>query len=384
MRFELRRQYLDSIRWRYKGARKKDKKIILDEFCRVCGYSRKYAIRILRGQITPRSKRPGPKLIYPESLNEILQSLWFHMGEIGARKLKAALPLWLPFSKDIDHSTKTLILKMSAATLDRRLEKFRIINGKGLSTTTPSMLKNLIPIKLLDEDVKRPGYIEADTVAHCGEAIAGHYANTVTMTDLYSGWTETRAVWTKGSEGVLKAIELIEMELPFAIERFACDNGTEFLNSDLYRFFSKRKTPVEFYRRRPYKKNDAAHVEQKNYTHVRKLFGYERYDHPDLVVLMNEIYRVYWCPLQNFFIPTMKLKSKTRIGSKIKKVYDEPKTPCQRLLECSDLPRHYKQQLKDQLKGKNPFYLKEELDRKLKIFNKVVDIHQDKQRLASL
>lgn len=374
MPIELRRAYLDTIRERYRNAPKKQKTGILTEFCINCGYSRKYAIRILNGQIQPRVNKSGPKPIYNGLVQRHMVRLWEMMGRMCSKKMKAALPLWIGYYDPIEEPIRQLILAISASSIDRLLKPHRSRpKGKGLSGTRPSLFRHTIPIKLLDSEVKEPGYIEGDTVAHCGNSIEGTYAHSLTLTDLMSAWTENRAVWTKESEGVTRRIAIIEKELPFFVKGFACDNGTEFLNEKLYAHWTQRDEPVDFVRRRPYKKNDSAHVEQKNYTHVRALFGYERFDHGELVPLMNEIYQKYWNPLWNFFTPVMKLKSKERVGAKIVKTYDEPKTPYQRLLMSPNLSQDQKDQLKQHMAGLNPFHLKKELDSKLKIFFQLVD-----------
>jgi hypothetical protein len=290
------------------------------------------------------------------------------MGRMCSKKMKAALPLWIGYYEPVDPSIRRLILSISPSSIDRLLKSYR-----GLSGTRPSLFRHTIPIKLLDSEVKEPGYIEADTVAHCGNSIEGAYAHSLTLTDLMSGWTENRAVWTKESTGVTNRIAVIEKDLPFCVKGFACDNGTEFLNETLYSHWTKRNVPVDFVRRRPYKKNDSAHVEQKNYTHVRALFGYERFDHGELISLMNDIYQNYWNPLWNFFTPIMKLKSKERVGAKLVKKYDELKTPYQRLLQSSHLSQNQKDLLKHRMDGLNPFKLKKELDSKLKTFFDLVD-----------
>jgi hypothetical protein len=374
MPIEVRRAYLDTIRARYKNAPKKQKTAILNEFVVNCGYSRKYAIRILNGKLQPRVNKSGPKPVYHSQVVPHLVALWERMGRMCSKKMKAALPLWVDYYSAADEPMKRLLLAISASSIDRLLRAHRSRpKGKGLSTTRPSLFRHTIPIKLLDSEVKHPGYIEADTVAHCGNQIEGAYAHSLTLTDLLSGWTENRAVWTKDSEGVTNRIAHIEKELPFPVQGFACDNGTEFLNEKLYHHWTKRDKPVDFVRRRPYRKNDSAHVEQKNYTHVRELFGYERFDHGELVPLMNEIYQHYWNPLWNYFTPVMKLKSKERVGSKIVKKYDEPKTPYQRLLESPHLSQEHKDALKRKTLGLNPFKLKETLDAKLKLFFDLVD-----------
>src|SRR5581483_5888597 len=161
-----------------------------------------------------------------------------------------------------------------------------------------------------DHDVNEPGFVEADTVAHCGTSMAGHFANTLTMTDILSQWTVNRAVWRKEGITVMNAIEKVEKGLPFKLKGFASDNGNEFLNNDLATYFENRKKgKVEFVRRRPYKKNDNAHVEQKNWTHVRELVGYDRLDRAYQVDQLNEIYAI-WNKLWNFYIPVMRLESK--------------------------------------------------------------------------
>lgn len=379
MPIEARRAYLKAIRERYKNSTRREKRLILNEFCATCRYSRKHAIRILNGKVEPRQKRrPGPKRKYKE-IEGILFELWQALGGLCSKKLKEAFPLWLPYYKGASEEQKKLLYKISPATMDRYLEYFREKSKvKGLSTTDGS-LKHQIPIKLLDSEIKAPGFIESDTVAHCGDNIAGEYAYSLTMTDLYSAWTENRASWTKKAEGIVQGVKNIEDSLPFVLVGFACDNGSEFLNDKLNSYLTERAPAVEFVRRRPYRKNDSAHVEQKNFTHVRGIFKYGRYDDPSLVEMMNEIYRVYWNPLWNYFTPVMKLKSKQRVGSKIIKKWDKPKTPCQRLLESESVPLQTKRLLKKTLKSKNPFFLKKELDKKLKLFfEKVEEIKRNR------
>ncbi len=384
MTTEMRRIYLETIRLRYRKSTKKQKSIILSEFCAVCGYDRKYAIRIIWGHVEPRSHRPGPKRTYSHKVIPHLIYFWNAMNRSCSKKMKAALPLWMPFyTESIDPEVKTLLLKMSSATIDRRLREYRDSSElKGLSSTRSSWVKSKIPIKLLDHTIQEPGYLESDTVAHCGNSLSGEFVNTLTVTDLYSGWTENRALLTKTSEQVVKQVNNIESRLPFRMLGFASDNGTEFLNQELHFYLKNRKSPVEFVRRRPYKKNDNAHVEQKNFTHVRSLFGYARYEDTELVIKMNEIYQAYWNPLWNYFTPCLKLKSKTRIGGRIKKEYDTPKTPAQRLIECASLPSPQVSYLKEQLRGRNPFWLKQQLDKKLKEFFELVEKKKATSKVA--
>jgi hypothetical protein len=304
------------------------------------------------------------------------------MDQVCSKKLKLALPLWLPHYP-VQNFVKELLLKISPSTIDRILKPTREPLRKGLSTTRASLIKSRIPLKLLEGDVTIPGYVEADTVAHCGNSIAGEYANSLTVTDLCSGWTENRAAWTKAAEGITEQFKDIEDRLPFDLIGVATDNGTEFLNDTLYNYMKLREAPINMVRRRPYKKNDNAHVEQKNWTHVRRLYGYDRFENEELIPLMNEIYRAYWNPLQNYFIPNMKLVSKERIGGRIKKKYDVPKTPAQRLLLNEYISTAQKAKIRETFESKNPIYLKKEMDKKLKIFFDKVDEYKRLKRITA-
>lgn len=385
MPIEMKRAYLEAIKERYSKSTKKQKGQILKEFCEVCGYSRKYAIRILRGRVKAAGlNKPGPKAKYDQVVVHHLSILWESMNKMCSKKMKAAIPLWLPFYKDIDQRSHDLLLRVSASTIDRLLKPYRDPRLRGISTTSPSFVKHRIPIELLDGEITEPGHMESDTVAHCGDSASGTFVNSLTMTDLLSGWTVNRAIWGKSAENTLDEIKIAEAQLPFKMQGFACDNGTEFLNEALLEYLTEqKKDPVKFVRRRPYKKNDAAHVEQKNFTHVRELFGYDRFDHQGLVTLMNEIYQAFWNPLLNYFTPVMKLTQKTRVGSKTKKKYDQPKTPYQRLLEAGSLTEQQKGRLREAYQGKNPFFLKKELDRRLKIFFGIVEMHRREAKMAN-
>ena len=216
--------------------------------------------------------------------------------------------------------------------------------------------------------------MEADTVAHCGNSLAGDFVWSLTLTDIKSTWTENRATWNKGSHGVRDQIEDIEKSVPFQLLGFDCDNGSEFLNYHLMRYFARRDQAVQFTRSRPYRKNDNAHVEQKNWTHVRQLFGYDRFDKPCLVELMNDLYRNEWSLYQNHFCPTMKLVEKKKINSRYYKRYDTPKTPYQRLLESEYITQDVKDRLEKQHATLNPFALKRAIERKLKHIFKFVTV----------
>jgi hypothetical protein len=381
MPIKFRREY--TLRARYKNApKKRGKTEILNEFCNVCGYGRKYAIRILNCQVQPRLYRPGPKPTYDHQVVHHLRILWEAMHRMCAKKMAVAIPLWMPFYKDVDQTRKALLLQVSASTIDRLLKPYKEQWRRGLSLTQASLLKSRIPIQLLDKDVNEPGFVEADTVAHCGGSADGKFGNSLTVTDLFSGWTENRATLTKKADLIVELMKRIRTALPFQMLGLATDNGSEFLNEEMLAYAKAKPEPFMFVRRRAYKKNDNAHVEQKNFTHVRELFGYERIEDMQIIILMNEIYQAYWNPLWNYFTPMMKLVKKERVRSKIKKTYDDPKTPYQRLIETDRITLQQKRKLKEAYGSKNPFFLKQELDRKLKIFHQLVEQKKRERKLT--
>lgn len=374
MVLQSRREYLEAIGKRYRKATRKEKSIILGEFCATCGYNRKYAIRLLRKKSLPIPRRkPGPVPVYTkEQLVVPLKRIWFATDQMCSKKLKAAIPLWLPFYEGeyepLHPDVRQKLLAMSPATIDRLLKPLRALYKKGRCSTKPgTLLKNQIPIKTHNWDVTRPGYFEADTVAHCGNSMAGDFVFSLTFTDIFSGWTENRAVWGKGSQGVLRQIRNIEEKIVFPILGFDCDNGSEFLNHHLVRYFTDRpKAPVQFTRSRPYRKNDNAFVEQKNWTHVRQLLGYDRFDNSELVPVINDLYVHEWSLFTNYFCPTLKLKEKLRINSRYCKKYEPPQTPVQRLIDSKDVSDEVKKTLEEIYNSLNPFKLKRKIDDKLK------------------
>ena len=375
MTIQSKRDYLQAIRTRYRTAPKDTKTTILDEFCTICGYNRKYAIRRLNKKPNKRQRKPGPHPTYRDTaLLEPLKRIWFATDQMCSKKLQAAIPLWLPFYEQeygaLDAGIKTKLLAISPSTIDRTLKPVRITGKtKGLCGTKPgTLLKNQIPIKTHNWDVSKPGFFEADTVAHCGNSLYGNFVWSLTFTDIFSGWTENRAVWNKGSYGVFTQIKDIEAAIAFPILGFDCDNGSEFLNHHLLRYFTNRpQSPIHFTRSRPYKKNDNAHVEQKNWTHVRQLLGYDRFDKPELVALINDLYKNAFSLSANYFCPTLKLKEKQRLNSKYIKKYYPPKTPYQRLLDSEHITPEAKQLLSLTYQSLNPFKLKKTIESKLKI-----------------
>jgi len=368
-----KRQYLDAIRARYRRVGKRYKTKILDEFCAVCGYHRKYAIRLLRCWPPRRRHPPGPKPKYDHAVRAVLKLLWLATDQLCSKRLKAALPLWLPYHEQLhgplEPSLRAKLLAASPATLDRLLRPIRTrCSGKGLGGTKPgSLLRQHIPIRTDSQDLTVPGHLEADAVAHCGNSLVGDFVWSLTFTDIASTWTENRAVWNRGAHDVLAQVRQMEQSLPFPILSFDSDNGAEFLNHHLWRYFFDRPQPVAFVRSRPYHKNDQAHVEQKNWTHVRQLLGYDRFGDPALVALLNDLYRSAWDPLQNFFCPSMKLAEKKRVGARYVKKHDAPQTPYQRLLASPAISAAAQRRLQEQFAVLNPFVLKKQVEQKLKM-----------------
>lgn len=238
---------------------------------------------------------------------------------------------------------------------------------RGRCGTKPGgLLKTQIPIRTDNWDISGPGYLEADTVAHCGASLEGDFLWSVTNTDIWSGWTVNRAVWNKGSAGIVEATRDVEARLPFAILGFDCDNGSEFLNWHLVRYFQVRPQSVGFTRSRPYHKDDNGHVEQKNWTHVRQLLGYERLEDPALVEEISALDRGGWQPLHNYFLPSMKLETKERQGAKVKRHHDRAQTPCDRLLGSEAVKEETKAALREKRASLDPFALHDELEERLR------------------
>ncbi|MBF0301394.1 MAG: integrase [Oligoflexia bacterium] len=368
-------EYLNALSKIYFSASKKEKTKLLNHAIQVTKLHRKSIIRAIKnGNIINRRGKglKKHKILYPkDTLSPHIEYIWHSMERISAKRMKEALKDWLPYYHEnkVDNHIKYLLQKMSITTLERFLKELRVKStvSKGLTSTSPARhMKNKVPINTLDSNVTKPGHTQADTVAHCGDKLIGEFMNSITLTDIHSAWTMNRATFTKTALDVKDALKHIQKCLPFKLLTINTDSGSEFLNIPIFNHFQREK--VIFTRSRPYKKNDNAYVEQKNYTHVRELFGYQRIEHEELKSLMNEIYCEYWNPLQNYFLPTFKLKEKIMIGAKIKKTYGKPQTPYQRLMECDNLTEDQKEELSRVKKKLNPFVLKRELEKKLSVF----------------
>lgn len=364
-------EYMKVIYQRYyKAKSRRERSRILDEFCQTYRCHRKHALRLMNGP-TPTEKRPARKrrkALYGARIISILESIWESSGYLWSRRLKAALPLWMPWIKQRFHLTpleEQQLLKISPAQIDRRLTDKKhhlrkIIYGK---TKPGSLLKHQIPIQTESWNIKTPGYIEADLVSHSGNSAFGHFTYTLDMTDLATGWVERRAFLGKSQEAVCHALSEIQQSIPFRIRGFDCDNDSAFINEHLMRYC--RSHNIQFTRSRPYKKDDNAHIEQKNWTHVRQLLGYLRYDTPEAVKAMNDLYRNELRIFQNLFQPSVKLIRKVRLGSKIKKFFADPKTPFERLQCYKQVDAVKLNELQTLMKRINPFTLSDLIDEKL-------------------
>jgi hypothetical protein len=379
-----KKEYTEAVHKRYKHASRSEKKVILDEFCATTGYHRKYAIILLKGFTRfrkPVRKKRGRKARYrKDEIIKPLKKIWLAANLPCSKRLKAILPLWLPGYHEwfgmLPLDVVQALRHISPATIDRVLKPVRTKYGRhGRSTTKPgTLLRRQIPIAVNQWDETRPGFLEADMVAHCGDTTAGMYISTLDLVDIATGWTEQRAVWGKGERGVLEQIADVESSLPFPLLGFDCDNGSEFLNYHLLRHFTERTKPVSFTRSRAYHKDDNAHIEQKNWTHVRQWLGYDRFDDPSLVDLLNDLYRNEWRLFHNFFCPSVKLIAKERIGSKTIKRHDIPRTPYQRIMLSNHISESIKRSLTKELETLNPFMLRETMEAKLKKIFSIINI----------
>jgi len=367
-----RTEQLKRLRERYQGRGKEGKSRLLTEFCEQYDYERKYAIKLLGGnpEGKHRNSPPGPEPKY-DGVTEVITQIWQAAEQICGKRLVRALPLWLPhyerhFGKLLPRQRK-LLGEVSAATLDRLLSQLKARRHKGLGGTKPgTLLRQHIPIQGEVWNESKIGFLEADSVAHCGGSLAGDFIWSLTYTDLASTWTEGRAIWNKGSTGVLAQTRDVENRLPFPVLGFDFDNGSEWLNWSLIRYLQVRARPVRLTRSRPYHKDDNAHVEQKNWMWPRQLLGYGRLADPEQVEPISALYKDAWGPLHNFFLPSMKLVQKWREGSRWVRRYDAPQTAYQRLLASGQLKPEQAAQLRDRYHALDPFQLARDTERRLK------------------
>lgn len=315
-----------------------------------------------------------PKLYGDAQLIWWIETLWVAMGHMNSKSMKAILAEWFSFNHDpnLDEGTKAKILAMSASTMDRLLHAYRKqLAKKNRSGTRRGHIRfyeQRVPLRKFELARRELGHLEADTVAHCGGSLSGQFIWTLNLTDVVTGWCEQRAVWHKMSPFIVDAMREMTSLLPFAVLSIHTDNGMEFLNEHFVTEFLESKTApqVTLTRSRAYHKNDSARIEQKNNTHVRRLLGYERLGHRELLPLINDLYSNEHRQMMNFFVPQRKLIEKVRDGSKTIKRYDKPKTPYQRVLEAKEVSETTKEQLQAYYRSLNPFEIRKKIDEKLK------------------
>jgi hypothetical protein len=370
---KTRKEILTKLQRRYRTAGMEHKTKLLDQAQELFGYHRKAAIRALRTATVERGPRllTGRPVEYePGVLLPWLRPIWEATDYACGVRLAAMLPEWVPayeaHEKRMPGAVRERLLAASGRTLDRLLEPLRG-QGGGRSLTRPgTILRHQIPIRgSLFEDNKA-GWLEVDTVALCGGSVAGEFVWMVDGVDYATTWVEVRPIWGRGQAGTLMALKDIEASLPFELLGLDSDNGGEFLNHHVLHWLQKRPRPVFMTRSRPYKKDDNAHVEQKNWTHVRQSFGYERYDNPEVVALMNELAKGPYGQLLNYFHASLKLERKERQGGRVRRVYGEPRTPLARVLASEQVTESTKARLRQQKAQLNPFALKQTVARSLK------------------
>lgn len=375
MKMHIKHEVTKEVLPRYLKANKEEKGRILDEFSATTGYHRKSAIRKLhRLQMTPHIKESVAGIhtrkrerVYDSYVEAVIERIYEVLGGIGTRRMHPQISVILEKGIKFGHIktdpiTEMKVLAISRSTLGRMIVRVRERNAiKGISTTRPgTLLKSEITLRVGVWEETDPGFSEIDLVAHCGDNGAGTFISTLNTTDIATGWFEAEPVMGKAQERVLAGMEEIEGRLPYPLLGVDSDNGSEFINQQLYRHCQKKN--IIFTRSRPYKKNDNAHIEQKNYTTVRQVLGYQRFDTEEVFELMKKLYRGPLRLYINFFQPSVKCILKKRIGSRIKKIYDVARTPYERVLVHPKVGKATKKKLLLLFETLDPFKLRKEID----------------------
>ena len=361
---------------------------MISELSEVMGWDRKHTIKALNGKVShgKKGRKRGRQARCSEEEHGIIVGIWKASEQPCGLRLKATLPLWMESYEAhhgiIEVEVKKRILSCSARTLERITLVHRIssVDGKSRGRKTgraSNRIKKFVPIRCGPQAFEGPGWMEADTVSHGGGSSSGDFLWSLTLTDFHSGWTELAALWGNRAGEVRVGLERIERRMPFELLGLDCDNGSEFLNEILEAYLLKRSRAIDWTRSRAYKKNDQAHVEQKNFTHVRQLLGYGRFADLRLKTLVDDLYEQAWLPLRNYFTPVMKLVEKQRIAGKVRKTYDQPATPCDRLLACDKVSSTSKAKLRALLTTLDPLALAQDIERRLSDIFAIADESQD-------
>lgn len=353
----------------YLASDKAGKGRILDAVCSITKVDRKSAIRRFKTlQLRPRywQERRGRHKVYDHRTTVALKDVWETANRICAERLHPVTPEYVRILKrdgmwKHDEKSTSLLLKMSLGTIKNRIVAFENIKRRGgHGTTKPSNLKEIIPIRRGPWQNPLPGNGEVDTVAHCGYTISGDFCYTVQYTDVATIWTVLAAQWNKGEEATRESMIRIKSRLPFVLRGIDPDSGSEFINWNLKHWCDRMG--IVMTRTRPYMKNDHARIEQKNYTNIRRVVGYTRFDDPRHVAILNELYDMLEDYI-NFFIPSLKCVEKVRILSRKMRKYDTAQTACQRALANPDIASDIKERLQQKYATLNPLVLKQKCDR---------------------
>lgn len=375
-------QYLESCRVRYPSRNRAGKSAMIDEVSDTLGWERKHTIKALNGKVSlgKKAAKRGSKPIYSEAEKAVIVGIWKRSEQPCGKLLKPTIPLWLESYErhqgELSEATRDQVLQCSARQLDRITAPHKLGDGgrHGRSRGRAShRLKTTVAVRCGPWEVDRPGWLEVDTVSHGGGSSSGEFMWSLTLTDIHTGWTELAGLWGNSGREVCVGLRRIEARMPFAMLGFDCDNGSEFLNTTVESYLRNQGHPPHWTRSRAYKKNDQAHVEQKNFTHVRQLLGYGRYDELRLIELVNDLYENAWLPLRNLFTPAMKLVKKQRSGSKVAKTYDHPQTPCDRMLACEQVSEEAKQLLRGKRATLDPMELSELIETKLQVIQAIIE-----------
>ena len=368
--------YTEVMRGRYaRRTGRQARSLLLDEYCQTAGLERKYAIKVLRGQRRNGGSggARGARPTYTAKDIAVLKAVWLSSGQpCGKRFAGAMLKLWLcsweGHNRRLGRVQRERLEGISAAQIDRELAPYRTQGRKRrIASSALAAMQREIAVRCEPWAETAPGALEIDTVALCGGSLSGAIVWALDATDIHSGWTEVRAVWNRGAHATRERLCQIEQSLPFPLRKLDFDNGSEFLNAHFVSHFKAREPQVELSRSRPYRKNDNAHIEQKNYTHVRLLLGDDRFEHHDLVGPLNEVL-VEWSLWNNLYAAQRRLVRKERqADGKVKRHHEkQAATPCARLLARPDLGREQRKRLEGLLAAHDPIGLKQSLESKLK------------------
>ena len=368
-----RDEVLGKLRRRYQGAGQPHRKKLIDQAVEMLGYHRKSAIRAL-ASVEPRQAaraRTGRPARYdPGELTPWLRPIWQGTDFACGRRLQAMLPEWIPafeaHERSMPGDVRERLLEASARTLDRLLGPLRAHASRRSLTRPGSLLRQQIPIRGSVWEEGKAGWLEVDTVALCGGSASGEYVWMLDGVDYETGWVEVRGMWGRGQAGTLEALQDVERALPFPLLGLDSDNGGEFLNHHVMGWLQKRERPVFMTRSRPYKKDDNAHVEQKNWTHIRQWFGYERHDNPEVVERINALTRGPYRQLLNYYHASLKLEGKKREDGRTVRIYGAARTPLARVLDSVEATAETKALLRAEKGRLNPFALKREIEAGLK------------------